>query len=70
MIYMYVCMCINMPGAHGGQQGASDHLGLELQAAVSHHVGVLNGMLVLCKDIKNFLLLIYLYREPYKEIPL
>ena len=51
MLYLNVnlyTMCV--PGACGGQKGASDSMGLELQMAGSHHVDARNRTWVLCKS--------------------
>ena len=48
---MLLCVCImHVPGAHGGQNRASDLLELELQTVVRHHTGAGNRTQVLCKS--------------------
>ena len=41
---------LSIPGAHGGQNKASDSLELELRVGVSSHVGAGNWTQVLCKS--------------------
>ena len=42
-VCMYVCVCVHMNTvAHGGQKRAPGALVLELQKAMSHHVGAGN----------------------------
>jgi hypothetical protein len=41
---------MHVPGAHGGQNRASDLLELELQTVVRHHTGAGNRTQVLCKS--------------------
>lgn len=44
MFCMHMCPCTPcIPGAHEGQKRVTEPLELELQTAVSHHMGPLDG---------------------------
>lgn len=51
LVFFFSCTCVpHSWSALGGQQRALDPLGLELQLAVSHHVGAGDQIWVFCKS--------------------
>ena len=63
---LHACLCaMNVPVAFGGQKTASHPLELELEVAVSLHVGAGNRTQVFCKSSQGFKLLSH-FSNPYK----